>query len=130
MHAQFYNYGKRVFLGAMVIFTMLVLPGGVFAQGGPSDPEEMESFFDGIMLSHLAIDHIPGATLVVVKDGEIFFSKGYGHADVERAIAVDPARTLFRIGVGQQAVHLDGGDAIGGAGRLGPGRRCEQLPRF
>ena len=42
--------------------------------------------------------HIAGAAVSVVKDGELFFAKGYGDADIERGIPVDPERTNFRIG--------------------------------
>jgi CubicO group peptidase (beta-lactamase class C family) len=35
---------------------------------------------------------------VVVKDGQVLFSKGYGYADLEARIPVDPATTLFRPG--------------------------------
>jgi HEAT repeat protein len=42
--------------------------------------------------------HVPGVVVVVVKDGEFFFAKGYGYADVEKGIAVDPETTLFGIG--------------------------------
>jgi CubicO group peptidase (beta-lactamase class C family) len=36
--------------------------------------------------------------VVVVKDGEVFFSKGYGFTDLESKKPVDPAKTLFRPG--------------------------------
>ena len=35
---------------------------------------------------------------VVVKDGQVFFSKGYGWADVDKRLPVDPDKTLFRFG--------------------------------
>ncbi len=41
---------------------------------------------------------IAGATVAVVRDGELFFSRGYGWADVAALRRVDPATTLFRIG--------------------------------
>lgn len=65
---------------------------------GPTDPQEMETFFNGVMAAHLRAFHIPGATLAVVKDGEVFFAKGYGYADLETRRPVDPERTLFRPG--------------------------------
>jgi CubicO group peptidase (beta-lactamase class C family) len=34
----------------------------------------------------------------LVKDGKIFFSKGYGYADLEKKIPVVPDKTLFRVG--------------------------------
>ncbi len=67
-------------------------------QAGPSDPAEMEAFFDGLMTARMEADHIPGAVVSVVKDGQLFFAKGYGYADLEQRIPVDPERTLFRPG--------------------------------
>lgn len=42
--------------------------------------------------------HIPGATLSVVYCGEVVLQRGYGYADIERGVRVDPQQTLFRIG--------------------------------
>jgi len=40
----------------------------------------------------------PGQPSLVVKDGKLFFAKGYGYADIEKGIPVDPEQTIFRIG--------------------------------
>lgn len=66
--------------------------------GGPMDPQEMEMFLDDFITGQLAEDHIPGATVSVVKDGELFFSKGYGVADLATQRPVMADRTLFGIG--------------------------------
>lgn len=63
-----------------------------------TSPKELEAFIDGLMAAHMQTRKIPAATISVVKDGELFFAKGYGYADRERRIPVDPARTLFRPG--------------------------------
>ncbi len=65
---------------------------------GPQSRAEMEAFVDGLMTAYLADKHIAGATVSVVKDGQLFFAKGYGWADVAKRIPVDPDKTLFRIG--------------------------------
>jgi CubicO group peptidase (beta-lactamase class C family) len=65
---------------------------------GPTDAAEIEAFLDGLMAAHLADHGIAGAAVVVVRDGALLFAKGYGWADVERRVPVDPATTLFRIG--------------------------------
>jgi CubicO group peptidase (beta-lactamase class C family) len=67
-------------------------------RGGPTDPAEIGPFLDGLMSAHLADHDIAGAAVAVVRDGELLFSRGYGWADVERRIPVDPSTTLFRIG--------------------------------
>lgn len=30
----------------------------------------------------VATDHIPGATVAIVRDGALFFAKGYGHTEL------------------------------------------------
>ena len=65
---------------------------------GPSDSIELEAFLDGLMNAQMEARHIAGATVVVVKDGGIFFSKGYGFANIEEKKLVSPADTLFRPG--------------------------------
>jgi len=37
----------------------------------------------------------PGAAVGIVKDGKIVFLKGYGYADIEKQIPVDPKNTVF-----------------------------------
>jgi CubicO group peptidase (beta-lactamase class C family) len=65
---------------------------------GPTDPAELEAFIDGLMAAHMASRKIPAATIAVVKDGKLFFAKGYGFADCEKRIPVVADRTLFRPG--------------------------------
>jgi CubicO group peptidase (beta-lactamase class C family) len=65
---------------------------------GVHDRAELAAFLDGIMAANLRDKHVAGATVAVVKDGALFYAKGYGYADVGRRTPVDPARTLFRIG--------------------------------
>jgi CubicO group peptidase (beta-lactamase class C family) len=65
---------------------------------GPTDLVELEAFLDGIMAAHMKTYHIAGATFSLVKDGEIFFAKGYGYADVKNRKSVKAETTLFRPG--------------------------------
>src|SRR5215216_7215529 len=67
-------------------------------QQGPTDPAEMKAFLDKELGREMEKHHIAGAAVSVVKDGELFFAKGYGYADLENGIPVDPERTNFRIG--------------------------------
>jgi len=66
-------------------------------QGGPTDKAEFEAFVDAYMKDAMAENHIPGVTFVMVKDGEIFLMKGYGFANLEDQIPVDPQRHIFRV---------------------------------
>jgi len=62
---------------------------------GPTDAVEMEAFLDGLFTKEMEEYHIPGAALSVVKDGQLFFAKGYGYADLENKIPVDAKQTIF-----------------------------------
>jgi CubicO group peptidase (beta-lactamase class C family) len=77
-------------------------PGGNAAtapsQQGPTDPAELEAFLDKELGEEIKKHHIAGAAVSVVKDGKLFFAKGYGYADLENKIPVDPERTNFRTG--------------------------------
>src|SRR5205823_4882475 len=65
---------------------------------GVRDRAELEAFLDGMMAANLRDKHVAGATVAVVKDGALFFAKGYGFSDVASRAPVSVERTLFRIG--------------------------------
>jgi len=84
-------------LFALAALLIHALP-AVAAPQGPTDPEELERFLDAFFLDKMEQLDIPGAAFVLVKDGEIFFAKGYGYADLRNKVPVDPRATVFRIG--------------------------------
>jgi CubicO group peptidase (beta-lactamase class C family) len=65
---------------------------------GPTDRSELEAFLDDLLAQELEENHVAGAAVSVVKDGKLFFAKGYGYADLEKGIPVDPEQTIFAIG--------------------------------
>lgn len=60
--------------------------------------EDLDTWLDGYLPYALNVGDIPGAVVVVVKDGKILSARGFGYADVAKRIPVDPMRTLFRPG--------------------------------
>ena len=58
---------------------------------------DLEAFFDGILPLQLERSDIGGATVLVMKDGNVLLEKGYGYADVKAKRPVDPASTIFRL---------------------------------
>ncbi|HSL45052.1 MAG TPA: serine hydrolase domain-containing protein [Anaerolineales bacterium] len=70
----------------------------VFMRNGPTDPEEFEAFLDPLVTDLMNTNHIPGGAITVVKDGQIFFAKGYGYADLERSTPATADTTIFRTG--------------------------------
>ena len=92
---------------AMAAVALTAAPGLIGVNLGAADtnstrgfrgPTEMEQFIDGVMAGQRESHHIVGAVVVVVMDGDLFFAKGYGPANLERNLPVDPSTTLFRIG--------------------------------
>ncbi len=59
---------------------------------------DMVAFLDSFFQEKMAAYHVPGAAVVLVQGNEVLFLAGYGYADLEQQIAVDPAQTVFRIG--------------------------------
>ena len=59
---------------------------------------DVHAFLDGFVPMQLERENIAGAAVLVVKDGAIFFAKGYGYSDVEKKTPVTVDATLFRPG--------------------------------
>ena len=70
---------------------------GIAGQAHPLTADDLQAFFDGVFPLQLERSDIAGATVLVMKDGNIVFQKGYGFADVKTRKPVDPANTMFRI---------------------------------
>ena len=67
--------------------------------GSPSLTKvDVDAWLDGLMPYALKRGGIPGAVVVVVKDGQPLTQRGFGYADVKTRRPVDPATTLFRPG--------------------------------
>ncbi|PSN76263.1 serine hydrolase, partial [filamentous cyanobacterium CCP4] len=76
--------------------------GGPPAAASPTVPElgdrgEFSAFMDSVLNQAVADQSAPGAAVAVVRDGELFFAKGYGYADLEQQTPVDAEKTLFRV---------------------------------
>src|SRR5262249_13964101 len=65
---------------------------------GPTDRAELETFLDDLLGKEMEENHVAGAAISVVKDGKLFFAKGYGYADIENRIPVDAEQTIFGVG--------------------------------
>lgn len=67
-------------------------------------PTGFEEGLDRLVTEHMATEHLPGVAVVVVREGQTVFSRGWGFADLDSERMVDPERTLFRIGSVSKAV--------------------------
>jgi len=64
----------------------------------PLTSGDVEAFLDGLVPVQIERDDIAGATIAVVKDGQVIFAKGYGYSDVKKRTPVSASDTLFRPG--------------------------------
>jgi CubicO group peptidase (beta-lactamase class C family) len=73
-------------------------PSARLSAGQAIPAAELEAFADGVLKDAMAREHIAGATVSVVQNGQVVLKKGFGFASLNPQRAVDPDRTLFRIG--------------------------------
>jgi CubicO group peptidase (beta-lactamase class C family) len=59
---------------------------------------DVDAWLDGYMPYALKAGEIPGAVVVVVKDGQPLTMRGFGYSDLKAQKPVDPELTLFRPG--------------------------------
>jgi CubicO group peptidase (beta-lactamase class C family) len=55
------------------------------------------TLIDALLQELVDTGKVPGMSVTVLKKGEKLFQKGYGYADLDKKIKVDPEKTLFRI---------------------------------
>ena len=93
--------GIAIFLLLSVLFTPVAAaldPPAATALQGPSDPAEVEAFLDYTIPANLARYNIPGATIAVVKDGELVLAKGYGYSNLMNKTSMNADQTIVHIG--------------------------------
>ena len=85
-----------------LLAALMLLPAAPVLAAPASAPamtaQDLGTFFDGLVPYAIARAGIAGAVIVVVRDGKILYSSGYGYADVAKQSRVVPDRTIFRPG--------------------------------
>jgi CubicO group peptidase (beta-lactamase class C family) len=64
----------------------------------PLDRDDLDAWLDGLLPYAMKSGDIAGAVVAVVKDGSVLFQQGYGYADIDKRIPMDPERTMIRVG--------------------------------
>jgi len=64
----------------------------------PFSAKRLGAFVDSVMSAEMKREGIPGAAFVFVRHGRVLYQKGYGWANVTARRAVDPKKTIWRIG--------------------------------
>jgi CubicO group peptidase (beta-lactamase class C family) len=92
---------KKWLTTLLVFLIILILHPAVYATDGQTPSgvrfENIEAFVDNYVSVYIG-QTTPGLAVVVIKDGEILLSRGYGFADVDKGLSVDPGRTVFEYG--------------------------------
>jgi CubicO group peptidase (beta-lactamase class C family) len=58
----------------------------------------LDHFIDGVVAQQIVAREVAGAVVTIIRDDRVVFNRGYGFADIEQGLAVDPERSLFRPG--------------------------------
>jgi CubicO group peptidase (beta-lactamase class C family) len=84
---------------AMVITICLSLCAhyDAFSRGEVNYPE-MADFLHRQMIDYTSRNHIPNAVVAMVSADRMYLLQGYGHADPDKMVPVNPDRHLFRTG--------------------------------
>jgi len=59
---------------------------------------EWQDWADRTLSAAIAEHRASGIAVALVRDGKLLYSKGYGYADLERKVDVDPGQTPFSLG--------------------------------
>jgi CubicO group peptidase (beta-lactamase class C family) len=86
-------------LGGTPVFGQSATPSPTPSTAQPPTPDPaLGAFVDGWMRDAMSRENIAGAAVSIVQGGQVVVNKGYGFSSLAPRRAVDPNRTLFRIG--------------------------------
>ncbi|KZS44525.1 penicillin-binding protein [Paenibacillus glucanolyticus] len=90
--------GPLITVASNTTTNTITSPAGLSApvRNGPEDVQELLTFADPLFADKMKKFNVAGSNFVVVKDGKVLVSKGYGYADKKKQIPVD-SQTVFQI---------------------------------
>ncbi|WP_309242214.1 serine hydrolase [Bacillus cereus group sp. BfR-BA-01319] len=94
------NYFQR--LVAVSVCFLLVFLGSNYSKAEtvapiPLNSKDVEAFTNKVIPEKMKKENAAGVALVVVKDNQILFQKGFGFSDKEKNTPIDPKKTVFRL---------------------------------
>ncbi len=95
MQMRNWNSVKRL-LSALALTVLLGLSSSGIAQSAGASDKDLATAINEI-LTQTYKSNEPGASVVIVKDGKVIFRKGYGMANLELGVPVEPDM-IFRLG--------------------------------
>ncbi|MFC4056697.1 serine hydrolase [Planomonospora corallina] len=100
------------------LITALVLAATPVHTARTPDLPGLDTLVDEHVTTAMAEEKVPGVAVTVVADGRRVLHRGYGWADVERRVPVDPERTRFLIGSETKLFTAQAALQLVDAGRL------------
>ncbi|MCM3759206.1 beta-lactamase family protein [Alkalihalobacillus oceani] len=97
------SYTAAVYLRMLLVLALLTLsfaPGAAAqtsTEGRELTEESLNEFLEQFFADEHVQPHYIGASVVVVKDGEVIGQEGFGYADQATETAVNPEETVFRV---------------------------------
>ena len=88
---------KKIIIMIMCSFILNTnITGGVYAKEKiEMNNNTVSEFINQYLNENMEKYNVPGAAVVVIKDGKEIFKNGYGYSDVENKVLVDPDKTTF-----------------------------------
>ncbi|WP_394975270.1 serine hydrolase domain-containing protein [uncultured Croceitalea sp.] len=82
-------------LGSLVTYliNLFTTSGKLKSLEGLSGLEKSEAILHNLIIK----EKVPGLSITINKNGETIFQNGFGYADIENKISVEPRNTIFRI---------------------------------
>jgi CubicO group peptidase (beta-lactamase class C family) len=89
---------RGAFTAFLVLLSVLAPPSKAISRAPQlhGSDQEIAAFFDGYMKERMRSLGIPGAAVIVVRDGLEILARGYGYADLASHRRVDVNSTVFR----------------------------------
>ena len=100
------------------VFLMLALYLGSIATKAQSFSVGNHEKIDALVGQYMKTSKVPGMAVSISIKGELAFSKGYGWADVEQQVAVNPSESKFRIASISKTLTADAIMQLVEAGKL------------
>lgn len=88
---------KRLFVICCLLICQFTQAREIAASPNINNPQQLALFVDGVINGQLRSADIPGATISIVKDGNVLLSKGYGYTDLANNTPVSAEKSMFRI---------------------------------
>jgi CubicO group peptidase (beta-lactamase class C family) len=92
---------RKALLPVLVAVCSLLIScqsGSIPAAPAPIDETELAKFADDFFPRRMEALGITGLSFILVQDGSVLLARGYGYADIESGVPIDPQSTVMRIG--------------------------------